>query len=185
MDYSTVDALRKFAGVSSFKDDQLLAASLSAASRAIEKVCGRRFACNADTPTAHVFTRRLQMGIDPFDGQLLLLDDDLALAATSITDSPTVSYRGLEPPYWAIINEDGSWSSPITVTGFWAYSVAPPPDIEFCCLRLTKWIYEMRETTRGDGVVVTDQGAVLLPAALPADVMALLGPYRRLAMAHS
>jgi hypothetical protein len=31
--------------------------------------------------------------------------------------------------------------------------------------------------------VVTTQGAVLLPAALPADVVAMLAPYRRVKMA--
>jgi hypothetical protein len=88
-----------------------------------------------------------------------------------------------EPPYYAIINESGSWTSPITVTGYWAYSRIPPVDIELACLRLSKWMYELRETTRGDAAIVTDVGAVLLPAGLPVDVITLLAPYRKVRLA--
>lgn len=181
MDYTTVTALRKWANYGANKDDTVLVALISAASRAIDRYCGRRF--GADTATAHTFTARY-IGFDyvtPFEGGLLTLDDDLAEAASSITGSPAVTYLDPnEPPYYAILLDDGYWESPITVTGKWAYSVVPPTDIELACLRLVKWMYEMRETTRGDAAVVTDVGAVLLPAGLPVDVITLLAPYRKL-----
>jgi hypothetical protein len=184
MDYTTIAALRKFGTLGSSKDDTLLVSLISSASRAIENYCGRRFAASAEV--IHVFKVRYTSSdvITPFDGSILYLDDDLALAASAITGSPTVSYLPANtPPYYAILNEDGAWVSPISVTGYWAYSVNPPPDVEMACLRIARWMYDMRETTRGDGVVVTDQGAVLMPAGLPADVMTLLTPYRRMRFA--
>ena len=178
MNYTTLEALRRWGTFQSPKDDGMLEATIASASRIIDRHCGRVFASSAET--IHTFTRPLagMRRHDPFDHQTLFLDDDLAAAASAISGSPTVSYiTANHPPYWAIINEDGYWSSPISVTGHWAYSEQAPPDIEIACLRLSKWLYELRDTARGDAVVVTDQGAVLMPAALPADVLAILAPY--------
>ena len=183
MNYTTVDALRKFGGFGASKDDILVHGMITAASRLIDNHCKRRFA--VETETVHTFTRRaLLPHLDPFNGSILMLDDDLAEAASLITGTPTVSYLpSSSTPYWAIVNEDGGWTSPISVTGFWAFSKSAPEDIEFVCMRLAKWLYELRETTRGDAVVVTDQGAVLMPAALPADVLAVLSTYVRIGIA--
>jgi hypothetical protein len=180
-DLTTVEAARKFGFFKSSEDDSLLAALIAAASEGIEAKCGRRF--RVDTASVHTFTARnlpLPYGTrSPFNGPVLLLDEELAAAASAITGSPTVSYlpENGGPPYHAIINEDSYWTSPISVTGLWGYSEMPPPNVELACLRLTKWAYELRSTTRGDSVVVTDQGAVLLPAQFPSDVLALLSPY--------
>lgn len=185
MDYTTIMALRKFGNFTALKDDTVLAAMIGAASRAIERYCGRKF--GADTTAAHIFTARW-LGpayITPFDGNILYLDDDLAEAPTSITGAPAVTYLPPnEPPYYAIVLDSGSWTSPITVVGYWCYSKIPPSDIELACLRLSKWMYELRETTRADAAVVTDLGAVLLPAGLPVDVITLLAPYRKVRLAH-
>jgi hypothetical protein len=171
--------LKKFGGFQGTADDELLDVLISAASLAIENYTGRVFV--ATEQTTRVFTQRTggHVGLrDPFDGPVLLFGRDLAQAASAITDSPTVSYLGDEPPYWGIVNEDSVWYSPVSITGYWAYSKTPPPDIELACLRLGVWAYKLRQTTPTDAVVVTEQGAVLLPSRLPADVIVLLAPYR-------
>ena len=152
---------------------------IASATRVIDLFTGRTFAVEEET--ARTFTRpaRSYVGMaDPFEGPVLLLDEGLAEAPSAITGSPSVNYLPQKAPFWAIVLADGAWTPPITVTGFWGYSRTTPPDIEFACLRLAKWLYSLRETTRGDAVVVTDQGAVLLPSTLPADVIAILAPYR-------
>ena len=179
MDYTTVAALRKFGSFQSESDDTLLAALISAASRMIDNRTGRKF--GADAETSHTFD--ITRYTDPFDLDTLLLDEDLADVPSFITGSPTVTYLPSSPPYWAIVLDSGSWTLPTVVTGYWAYSQNPPPDIELACLRLAKWAYELRETTRGDAVVVTTQGAVLLPSKLPADVETILAPYVKIKMA--
>ena len=184
MDLTTIRALKKFGSFQAESDEGLLAALISASSRAIETHTGRTFAVAEET--THVFTRRLLRGVgytDPFDGPVLLLDEDLADVPSLITGTstinPAVAYLpAYEKPYWGILIDEGTWQSPVSVTGYWAYSVQPPPEIELATLRLAKWMYELRETTRGDSVVVTDQGAVLLPSALPADVLAIINPFR-------
>jgi hypothetical protein len=178
MGYTSLEAAKKFGGFTGSQDDELLAAMIEAATNAIINYTGRHFTCTEET--AKVFKRRSgnYAGLtDPFDGPVLLFDEDLAEPASAITDSPTVTYLG-DGPYYGAINEDSVWYSPVTVTGFWAYSKTPPPDIEIACLRLVKWLYGLRQTTPADSVVVTEHGAVLLPSRLPADVMVLLAPYR-------
>jgi len=179
LQYTTLEGLRKYGSFDSNADDPLLSALISSASRTIDLFTGRTFA--VEEATDRIFTRpaRAYVGMtDPFEGPVLLLDEELADAPSAITGSPSVTYLPQKAPFWAIVLDSGSWSPPITVTGFWGYSMVAPPDIEFVCLRLAKWLYSLRETTRGDAVVVTDQGAVLLPSSLPADVIALLAPYR-------
>jgi hypothetical protein len=179
MDYTTLAALKIFGNFDTSHDDELLAALISAASRMIDNHTGRKFGAEAET--SHTFTASRHW--DPFDGDTLLLDEDLADEASFITGSPTVTYLPSEPPYWGIVLTEGIWADPTVVTGYWAYSRQAPPDVELACLRLAKWGHELKNTTRGDAVVVTTQGAVLLPAALPADVVAMLAPYRRVKMA--
>ena len=191
MDLTTVAALRKFGEHLDVRDDTILNGLIQASSEAIEKYCDRTF--RVDTETEHHFVRRsaaaLRAGIlNHFDGPVLLLDEDLAEAPSSMIsggDAVTaVTYlTAHKPPYWGIVLDEGSWVSPAEITGFWAYSKTPPPSIEFACLRLSKWLYELRETTRGDAVVVTEQGAVLLPSAIPGDIQALLNPFRRVRLA--
>ena len=183
MNYTTLEALRAWGRIGADTDNPKLSAIIASASGIVDKHCGRVFASSAET--VHTFTSPTRSDRpNPFDGDRLLLDDDLAEAASAITGSPTVTYETPNhPPFWAIINSDGYWSSPISITGHWAYSVEAPPDIEIACLRLSKWLYELRQTTRGDAVVVTDLGAVLMPAAVPADVLAILAPFRRVRLA--
>lgn len=191
MNLTTVEALRKFGEWLSESDDVLLNALIAASSEAIEKYCDRIFAVTNETE--HTFTRRTaylrRVGLtSPFDGPVLLLDADLAEPSSSIIANGTavtaVTYlTPHKPPYWGIILDEGGWESPVEVTGYWAYSRTPPPNVEFACLRLAKWLYELRETTRGDAVVVTEQGAVLLPSAIPGDIQAILNPYKRVRLA--
>ena len=88
------------------------------------------------------------------------------------------------PPYYGIFKTDGSWAYPtVTIKGYWGYSKAPPPDIELACLRLSKWLYDQRDTTTGSAAIVTPDGQVLLPQGLPSDVLTLLKPYKKVIVA--
>jgi len=178
MDYTTVSALRNFGGFESEDDDDTLSALIESASRAIDNYCRRIF--GTDEETTRTFTRSKHYE-DAVCDQILYLDQDLAEEASAITDSPTVVYIPENmPPYFAIDLKEGAWNSEaIEVTGYWAYSKEPPADIEFACLRLAKWLYELRDTTRADVVLVTPEGRLLVPQGMPVDVEMLIEPYKR------
>ncbi len=84
------------------------------------------------------------------------------------------------PPYYALELTEDTWPSVVEVNGYWGYSKTPPPDIEIACLRLVKWLYDLRDTSQGAAVIVTPEGRVLLPQGLPSDVVTLLAPYVKL-----
>ncbi len=86
-------------------------------------------------------------------------------------------------PYYGLELTEGTWPSLVEITGHWAYSITPPPDIELACLRLANWMFDMRDTSQGSAVVVTPEGRVLLPQGLPSDIVTFLAPYRRVRVA--
>lgn len=181
MHYTDVSSLRSYGQFVSGDEDDLLAAMIGSASKVIDNHCHRKFAVASETLRS--FTRS-RLHEDYFDGQTLYFDEDLAEHASLITDSPTVTYLPENiPPYFAICLTEGSWARPkVEVTGYWAYSRTPPDDIQVACLSLAKWLFEMRDTTRRDAVMVTPQGHLLVPQGLPADILLLLDNYVRVGM---
>lgn len=177
-------------------DDGLISDLLVSAQAFIEgpEGAGRRFEVTTDS------TRRFDAERDVDQGlRRLWLDEDLC-QITSITngDGAAVSLSEIvteprnETPYWALILKRSSnqvWTyadSPegaIAITGRWGYSVAAAPDIAQACLRLTVWLYRQRTSSSGDvdRPVVTGDGVTILPSAVPADVMAVVKSYRKLA----
>ena len=181
MDYTTVEALREF-GPFDEEDNKTLNALIATATRLIDGYTGRIFAVEDESKRTFRKDRRFE---NPFEGPILYFDQDLAEAASLITDSPTVTYVPENiPPYFAMILTEGTWALTVEVTGYWGYSRTPPEDIQFACLRLSKWLYELRDTTRADAVITTAEGLMLVPQGLPVDVTAMLQPYRRVRFAR-
>jgi len=187
MRYTTVAAAQLFGDFIDEEEDLLLNALILSASKIIDRYCRRVFA--AADETIRTFRRSTRWD-DPMDGPLLMVDEDLAEAASLIqnpddlTWAPTVTYR-LEnnPPFWGIVLDEGTWPQVVNITGYWVFSKTPPPDIEFACLRLVKWLYDLKDTTKGSIPVVTPDGKVLLPEGLPSDIRSILNPYKRLQVA--
>jgi hypothetical protein len=186
MNYTTLADLRKFGDFVSVDDDTLLTGIIGQASRMMDKYCNQVLV--TDTASNRVF-RNLNIADvaeQSMIGRVLYLDAPLATTAAGITDSPTVTYLPEnEAPYWAMVLDEGSWTNPTTVSGYWACYYAAsestvPDDLQYACLGLCRWLYEMRDSTGGDVLVVTPEGQVLLPKGFPQDVITILGPYRRI-----
>jgi len=182
--YTTVDAARAYGDFMDNEEDALLSALVLAASRIIDQITRRTFAVADETVRIYRSSNRYD---DPFYGPQLMLDEDLAEDASLIQDpddltwSPAVFYRDENrPPYWGIILVEDVWPPTVEITGYWGYSRTPPTDIEYACLRLVKWLYDLRDTTQGQIPIVTPEGRVLLPQGIPTDVLAILLPYVRL-----
>jgi hypothetical protein len=66
----------------------------------------------------------------------------------------------------------------IAVTGRWAYRLSAPPDITQATLRLASWLYKQKDTGWGpEQPLMVGDGAVIMPATMPTDVMSLIKPY--------
>ena len=180
MGYTSIEALKAFAGFDDEEDDQLNALILSA-TKIIENYTQRVF--KVDDESNQDFSR-LRSVADRFSGNTLFFYEEIADEASAITDSPTVSYIPENgPPYYGMVKTDGSWAYPtVTVTGYWGYSLTPPPDVEMACLRLAKWLYDMKDGG-GSEAIFTPEGQVLLPAGLPQDVITILKPYKKVTTA--
>jgi len=178
MAYTTLSALKSFGGFLEDEEDNLLSALILSATEIIENYTDRIF--EITDSTERYFTR--EHGIpDRFDGNKLYLDMDLAEEASHITDTPTVVYLPENnPPYHSIVITTGAWhTTEVIINGYWGYSRTPPPSIEMACLRLSKWLYDMRDTASGTAAIITPEGQVLLPQGLPSDVVQMLKPYRK------
>lgn len=183
MAYTTLEAFKSFAGFEADTEDELLAGLIDAATAIIEDRTNRVF--EADSETDRSFSKLNLPGESRFAGNTLYFYDELADEASAITDSPTVTYLPVNgPPYWGMYLTDGAWAYPtVTVTGYWAYSKEPPPQVEMACLRLAKWLYDLRDTTAGSAAVITPEGRVLLPQGLPTDIEAMLEALKKVVVA--
>lgn len=187
MEYTTVGAVKSYGEFTDSDSDDLLNGLILSASRIIDQYCMRVFAVADETKRTFRRSRRYD---DPFNGPLMILDEDLAEDASLIADpddaawSPVVFYlQENKPPFWAIELDEDTWPLVVEVTGYWGYSKTHPPDIEIACLRLVKWLYDLKDTTKGSIPVVTPEGKVLLPEGLPSDVRAILNTYVRMQVA--
>jgi hypothetical protein len=190
--YIDLPTFKAYMGITVPDDDTLLNACIGRAAAALDAACGRTFAASADS------TRRFDALRDVSGfGRTLYLGDDLC-AITSIVngDGTTIPLSAIvtEPrgraPYYALTlktDSDLTWTYPdapedaIAITGRWAYSLTPPPDVAHACLRLAAYFYRQKDTHDALAPAAASRDAVLtLPARLPLDVQALIAPYRRL-----
>ena len=186
MAYATKETLQSWAGYTDGVEETLLDDLLGKAKAIIDNYTQTTFDVGADTDQTYTRYKSNPTG-GQFNGRALYFHDWLADEATSITDSPTVVYLPEDgPPYYGCFLVDGSWAYPtVTINGLWGFSESGsvPEDIEMACLRLAKWLYEMKDTTQGSAAVITPEGRVLMPEGLPNDVKTLLEPYRKVVIA--
>ena len=178
MTYITLSGFKTYKDFDTDSEDGLLQDLIDSAYTIVNDYTGRVF--DVSTVTGRTFSRYTNYP-SRFANQTLYLDEDLVGEATYITDSPTVLYLPEnDDPNYAIFLTEGAWNSTaVTVSGYWGYSKTAPTAIQQASLRLTQWLYDMRSTNRGDAVIITPEGQVLLPQGLPQDVVTILAPYRK------
>lgn len=187
--YSSLESLKVYLGIETSADDALLGDLIGRASAVVDALCNRTFRADED------HTRGFD-ALTEVDGRTLWLDADLC-ALTSLVNGDGVSialgdlllWPRTGPP-WSEIRlrraADAAWTyteSPenaIQVTGRWAYSVEPPADIVQATVRLAAWLYRQKDV--GYEPARPTFAGISYTADLPADVLALLAPYRRLAL---
>jgi len=190
-DYCTLAQVRKYADfkdASNTSDDALISDLITRASKRIDTYCGRTF-------VQRTATRKFD-AVRDVEGQRLWMDDDL-LSVTSITNGDSTAVTSaqyvLEPandaPKYAIklkASSAVSWTyttdpeQAISVAGTWGFMAGtiPPADIQHAAIRLTAWYYQQREAPF-ETVALPELGAVTIPQAIPADIVAVLENYVR------
>jgi hypothetical protein len=190
MAYATLEQLKAYLDIAAANtdDDELLTMALDNASATIDVQTHRTYVSVADE--THTFD-----AIRDVEGLRLWLRGDLALL-TAVTngDGQVLPPDALvtEPafaPFYALTlkrNRGLAWTyagdpeQAIGVLGRWAYSVAPPAPIVQATTRLAAWLYRQRENANDLDRAIIVGNATLTPSRIPADVLMLLRPYRRL-----
>lgn len=192
MAYCSTADVKTYLDITSSDDDALLADLIGRAEEAIDSHCDRIFEASGDTDRSFDAKRDV-------DGRVLWLGYDLA-SVNSITngdgttvasDEYTTEPRNGTPYYalrllgsatilWESDSTTGDPEDAITVNGEWAYSADAPADIEHACVRLASYYYRQKDAPVFDTTAMPDQGIIVVPKGVPADVVKLLEPYRRL-----
>ena len=176
-------------------DDSAIEALVESASRAIDRLTGRRFYANSSDETRYYTSN---------DTTLFQCPDDIASVTTLATDDTgdydysdtwTVSTDfWLEPvnaaldskPYTQIrAHPTGSYTFPTIVKGVkivgkfgWYVGSAIEPEIATATLMLTSRLYSRRNTPEGVAGT-TSLGTVIMIAKRDPDIMELLRPFMR------
>jgi len=192
--YIQIAELKEYLDIATDTEDHLLEDCIHDAQRQIESYTGRLFEAAADS------ARRFAVGKDT-KGDTLYLDEDLCAitsivtnadngsGGTTLTTADYFAYPLNRTPYFKIVlasSSSLSWdytNNPeggITVTGKWAYSLTPPYDIKRACRRLAGYNYKNRDSQVFDVTALPEQGAIIIPKGIPADVVRILEAYRKL-----
>lgn len=190
MTYITTAELRTYIGATLTTDDSLIASLIASAQAAVDNYTFRTFEASADS------TRYFTVGVDTY-GRELRLDKDLAAITTIQTNADAGTPTTLattdyftkprnEAPYYAIVLASSSLYSweytddpegGIKIIGKWAYSVTAPANIKQATLRWAAYMYKQKDAQVFDVVSIPEQGTLIIPKGMPADVKQLLAPY--------
>jgi len=186
MAYATTAQVKTYLGLTVSTDDTLLGTLLLSAQAMIERAAGRLF--EADTATVRYFTLA---DLDRDSGVLWLNGDLCTLTGVTNGDGTTVATGDVQTlpinttpwyglrinPAVAVFTSGQNTADRIAITGKWAYSASAPADIAQATIRLTAFLYRMRENGGdGDRTILTGN-ATLAPVTMPHDVVTIVKTY--------
>jgi hypothetical protein len=194
MAYTTTALVKTYLGISTSTDDTLIGTLIVRAQAMVDSYTGRTFEASANSTNyfnakSDVYGRTLYFseGLEAATISTVTNGDSTTLTAN--TDYVTVPAN--KTPYYGLTVLESSsklWTSTsagdneraISISAKWAYSTSAPDDIAAATIRLTAFLYRQRESNADlDRAVSVGDGMVLLPGRLPADIAAILEPYRR------
>jgi hypothetical protein len=203
--YADLGDLKTYIGISDTFADTKLEWSLSAASRAIDGYCGRRFWLDTN-PSARWFRpATMQLcevdDIGAPDGVVVAVDGDDD--GTAETTWQSVDYRmeplnhtqgGLEGWPWTRIRATWTghvfpywtWRNPfsVSVTARWGWATIPDP-VHQATLLVASDIYKRKDTPFGIAGGYSDLGALRIGGNVFTQATVLLFPYQRGTAVHA
>jgi len=195
MAYLTAAEFRQYTGISSNLDDSLITALIARAQQAVDVYTARTFEAAADTTKkfdAELDVRNHQLlldwtpyGIDLCQITSVVNGDGMALLPAQYVLEPRhyapwygIRIRTSTGLYWDT-DANADPEDAIAVTGRWAYSITPPPDIVHATLRMAVYMYRQKDSNVFDVTAVPGAGVIEVPQGFPRDVERLLSSYRR------
>lgn len=191
MPYATLADVKLYRGIEPEVDDDdaLLSILIERAQAAIDRHTGRTF--EALTASTMYFDAVRDVSEDR---RTLYLDDDLCGVVSivngsgrAVTDYVTVPRN--HTPYREIrikASADELWTyeddpeDAIAISGYWAYSMTPPADIQQATIRLATYMYVQKDASSFDVTAYPDMGMMQVPQGMPRDVRETLDRYVRL-----
>lgn len=189
--YTNLATVKTYLGISSATDDVLLGTLVNAAQSAIDQYTRRVFECTTATARLHD-----AIGDTDAHRQTLYLREDLcAITAVVNGDGVTVTAAQytteprVQTPYYALVlkrSANVAWTfvtdseDAISITGKWAYSATAPGDVVQAATRLASWMYRAKDAQVFESTAFSEGGAIRIRMDIPADIKALLDPYKRL-----
>jgi hypothetical protein len=187
-DYATASEARAWLRINDAVDDAHIARAITAASRAVDKACGRQFgilAAATEWTYDLEYDRRRGLWFSPID--------DLATKVglvVKVLDTATTSYR-LEPPQavdkgmvWTYLVLDPAMTGTceeqsLKVTASWGWPAVPAAVQQATLLQTSRFLARRDSPYGTTGSPAADGGELRLLAALDPDVRVSLDPYCR------
>jgi hypothetical protein len=181
---------KKYLGIEATneKDDVLLEKAIEQSKAWIDGFCLRTF-------EASVATTRYLNAVENVLGRQLLLDRDLCTIssivngnAVTVNSSQYTTLPINETPYWGIVLKASAginWTysldpeGAIVIVGKWAYSLIAPDAVKAASLRLTAFLYRVKDAPVFAVTAISEVGAMNIAKRMPIDVQEMLLPYRR------
>lgn len=194
VDYTTTALFKESQNIASTNtdDDDFIGKLITRSSRAIDKMTRRQIVAESAVRKFHA--------VDDVDGDILYLDEDLALITTVTNGDSTViassNYvllpTNYSPKYAIRLTKSSSvsWTydtqpeDAIEITGDWGYSTGTPDDIIHAANMLTTFFYKKRDVPFLE-VGLSDQNLGPVLVSIPNDIRAILSPYEKLVLAGS
>ena len=191
MAYTTAALVKTYLGISSATDDTLIGTLVTGAQAAIDQYTRRVFECTTATARLHD-----AIGDTDRHRQTLYLRDDLCTITAvangdgvTVTAAQYVTEPRVQTPYYALAlkrSANVAWTfvtdseDAISITGKWAYSATAPADVVQAATRLASWMYRAKDAQVFESTAFSEGGAIRIRMDIPADIKALLEPYKRL-----
>lgn len=185
-DLTTLDAVREFLQIrdEDIEQDTVISALITRASLAIMRHTGREFAPKTnDAERVFAYTGRGMLDLAPYEARAVTtvtIDSDLpsprALTlGTNYRLRPLPAREGVYS-WLEIVGYNGRRVRQVTIRGDWGWP-AIPADVEQACIT-TVGIWLRRDVSAFSRTYSLDEGRTERPEALPAQVVAMLAPYR-------
>lgn len=197
MAYVTAATFKTFKGITTSGDDSLISSLIDRAEAWFNRECGRVVVAEADSTRYidalgdHIRGRVLYLyGMGDLCGITTLTNGDgVALASNEYTTYPkTLTFSeptireirilGSANKAWTYTTD---WENAITIVGKWGLfpAASVPADITNAIVRLTAYLYKVKDTDAFETTVVPFEGVIQAPQGFPVDVGRLVNLLRK------